>query len=311
MSLRKVLVTASIGILIASSMSGCGDDDDSLSGEKFIADYCTIMASCCETWGSSNDSGARCKEVFGFYAMGSVNQASADACLSNLRKDQADGTLCEGKPASAQTQDDPCDTALGTKDPEEQNGTIPAGGTCKMSSDCAAPAGGIANCDSVSVEGGYVYYCQQVTPGKEGDGPCTMTIYSNGSTFGYGTSEKVPQTVGCKQADGLYCDSSAKTCKKQAANGAPCTGSTECQEGSFCYNSLCAPNLAEGATCEKYMTTCQTGLYCDETSKVCAKLKHLGDPCTDMTECTAADCTDGKCGAGIGGAFAAMMMCPM
>lgn len=309
MSLRSVLLTTSIGLFVALAAPGCSDDDSG-SAEKFISDYCGIVSSCCEVWGAKNDNGARCNEVFGFYAMGGVDQAAADACLANMRKDQASGTLCEGKPANS-TEDDPCDRVFGTNQ-QQQNGTTPAGGTCKMSTDCAAPAGGMAVCDSISTGSGFDHYCQAVTAGKEGDGPCTVNIYSNGSTISYGSSEKVLQTVGCKQADGLFCDQSgSKTCKKLASNGSPCTGSGECVEGSFCSNWLCAPDLEEGATCEKYTTTCATGLYCDESTKVCAKLKHLGDPCTDMTECTASDCTDGKCGAGIGGAFSAMMMCEM
>lgn len=311
MNLRKALLAATIGLLLASAIPGCSDDDKNNAGEKFIADYCTLMATCCETWGGTNDNGAQCKTSFQYFAL-MVDPTYSDACVAQMRKDQAAGTLCESKPASSVSKDDPCQKVFGENQQQQQNGTNPAGTACEMSSECAAPAGGVAMCDSLAVDGGFVHYCQAVTAGKEGDGPCTANLYSNGSTVSYGTGEKQPQTIGCKQADGLYCDlSGSKTCKKLVANGSACGGSGECVEGSFCNNWICSPNLKQGEACETYKTVCETGLYCDEGTKVCAPAKHMGEPCTTMGECVTMDCTDGKCGPGLGALFSAMMICKM
>lgn len=64
--------------------------------------------------------------------------------------------------------------------------------------------------------------------------------------------------------------------------GENCKDNTDCVYGT-CQNDICDSKTA-GAACEDTLE-CNTGLYCDTTSKLCTQLKTDGAICSDNYEC--------------------------
>ncbi len=312
---RAWIRLAAAPVVVALAVTACGDDDEKSPMQSFVNEYCSMVSTCCESWGAKNDGGATCKMFIAYMSMGATYDAArGDACLEYMRSAQSEGKLCTVATSASTADPNPCQEVIETA---PSTGTTQPGGTCDFSDDCAAPAGKTASCasyyssDGDAGSGSFVRYCQVVTPGKEGDGPCSMTVTENGSTWSSSMGgDKVLETISCAKADGLYCDQTSQKCTAVSADGADCKISEACTTASFCSSSgKCTPDIAIGSACEEFYSDCVEGAYCDEASGECAKLKAQGEACVSMTECVTMDCTDSKCGPGFGSGLVGGMLC--
>lgn len=158
----------------------------------------------------------------------------------------------------------------------------PAGSTCTASNQC----------DSNS-------YCdfnqQKCVALPTGGQPCTTqyqcasTAYCDFSSQPY--TCRVAATIGqpCSgtqcTAD-AYCDYSltTPTCAAKKQGGSSCTSPSQCASGR-CEANICRTPASEGQPCRLF-TDCQTGLYCDDVSKVCTRYAlnlQSGATCTGHT----------------------------
>jgi hypothetical protein len=246
--------------LLCSSLSGCGDDDESGgAGAGFMNEYanvyCSGVAPCCAAAGSEHDVSA-CKQFFEFY--GSVaarsakhfDAAAADQCLVDL---QAALASCDSKePAS-------CSRAL--------SGDAAPGAACDDDIDCALPPAGTARCDlDFETDTGK---CQVLLPPEEGK-PC-----------GLGSTES--EVYDCTDHPLFYCGSDS-LCVARVAIGSPCTSSNDCTADGFCdtTSNVCVAKIAIGQSCAS--AECVDEAYCDAADS-CQQKKAAGQACTEVEEC--------------------------
>lgn len=103
---------------------------------------------------------------------------------------------------------------------------------------------------------------------------------------------------------GLYCDSTARTCKPYVTEGGACSAELRCARELRCdsTSNKCVKQVlaAEGQACGADAVRCQTGLGCDPTTSKCVKVTMVapgGDCSGTFTRCTEGRCIEGtnKC----------------
>ena len=264
MTLKSIL-----GWFLGSSMLvlACGgatddDDDDFLDEakfrERFPTQVCAQLASCCNGVGAPIDDAA-CQAEASEVAEEmreegvSYDGAAAAACLKAF-SDALSRCALPGEGTS-----DICDSIY--------VGTIPEGGACQSSDQCA----GDAACEP-NATGALVCVTYQSAPrGVAGEGcygtcegdpsaPCAVPALPPGSE----TGGKL-----CYVSDGLHCDFTT---------------------------FVCAPVPAVGEPCPDYY--CGAGAYCDELTGTCRQAVPNGAACELSSQCRIRQCNDGVCGEG-------------
>jgi hypothetical protein len=265
--------------------------------DSAVAAYCAGFQACCNSKG------------FPF---------SASACDSNLRSQFSGSTICSGLSVyNAQAAGDclaQLQAALSNCSSENAAapackdvcvGTVPAGSTCTLDTDCARPTGGDVHCVTTSASD-TTRVCVVTPRGTLGSGcNSTCTQSADGSeicsVMGVAVGSPVPTgDATCYTGDGLYCSTADFSCHAIAAVGGSCTSFDGCASGSYCdlSKSVCTTKVAAGAACPQY-NECTDGTYCN-SSQVCAAQKATGQPCTSSNECvghcdsTTNICTDGS-----------------
>lgn len=287
------IVGVVIGWVVAcggsTSSSGSPVQKEDFSTQASDA-LCDSLAGCCSTAGLPYD-GAACRA--GFAALlapqASNPKIAYDAtagggCVAALR-----GLGC----APLDGVREPCGNVFA--------GTVPNGGPCSSSDECAAPAGGRAFC-----LGGQ---CHAEPRGAAGDA-CSSTCTESGSStscagFGGvasggadGGTSPGGDLARCYTNDGLTCGPS-DTCEKVPALSEPCTFGG-CGENAFCDQSgaagVCAARRDVGGTCNGF-DECVTTAFCDTASRKCATKKADGTTCQSGLECQGGSCRAGACAA--------------
>lgn len=323
------LALAGLCVGIGCSSGGGGGYNPSTATPVAQADYCAtkanaycgILLTCCQQAGYPTDSG-KChdammtdcqSEVSSKLAAGrSYDAKAAGICLGGIPS-LISG--CKEIPSSATTNT--VSEACG----HIWVGSVPVGGTCSSSSDCAAsPDGSNVTCSAPSVPGdggttgGSKCVVQPVA--KLGE-PCG-TVADAGASYvscasglscqyvpgdgGVGASHCVqPGDVGaaCQSASacksGLTCDTTTQKCSQPAAIGAACTpfSSTSCATGAYCESTSkkCTPLPGAGSPCiTSTYPQCSPDTICDSTSKNCVAKKANGQACTSRSQCVSNYC---------------------
>jgi hypothetical protein len=287
------VVAAVLGVLAACSSEASGQ-------EKFVDDFCGIVAPCCVKLGKSGDTGS-CKSLLGFGA--GFDQAKGDACIADLRSRQSDPSFCDtGFLGTAA-----CKDVFKSSSSGGPSGSAKVGEACQFESDCAKDPRGDVSCTFGKI-------CQVRLVGKEGD-PCNGTSYSlKGGTAtsfnGSGTDALAQITVCDSDKSNIYCDDAARTCKAIGGAGSSCTGDVACPKTAYCKSGQCVDRVPVGGTCT--FSDCVAEARCDSATKTCVALLADGAACQTGSDCASSECDKGKCvafGTGIGSAFALGLLC--
>lgn len=286
---RRILVTLGAAVLGALAIGGCSDDDDSKSksgASQFIAEYCAVFMPCCEQAGMGSNP-AQCQQILGaFSAALNFSAEQAQECLEQMRAASAEPDFCATGPTNAPA----CDTAF-----TSPGGTVPPGGECTTSGDCAEPANGTASChfEYDAETGSSTSKCLVEMDGKQGDA-CIGTV-EDGFTSHVADLSGVAEGYVCDMAKGLYCDRDELVCKPVAQLNEQCSFDHPCAIGTVCdfASSTCQKPAAVGEDCSA--TECEDGAYCDGDTNKCAPAKAGGEACDSSRECQSGSCLNQKC----------------
>lgn len=186
------------------------------------------------------------------------DEAGARTCVEAIRVH-----ACDDLPATQKKLNDACAKMF--------VGTVPDGGSCLFSTECAG--GAVCN----------VSMCM-------GNGACCL-----------GVCEKKPATVAiggdCSTnpcVDTAYCDGSAMppTCKARKDNGEACDAQGQCKEGQRCDVAGSLPTCYllsdRGKACNPALEAggcIRNDDYCHPTDRKCVALPGDGQPCTEKGQC--------------------------
>jgi hypothetical protein len=262
------------------ALSACGSSGSSTSGsdepeepfgaspevEAFAADYleayCAAAARCC-----ANDpefSIARCRE----HDLTDIGLALARQSKYVFRADMASACLAELATAVICRDDTPasCSAAI--------EGTVPTGGTCRSTYDCAYRRRLLDTCPYR----------------EEGELICKGPV-------GAGERCGLNEAGICLRSDGLQCDDVTHRCVALFAAGSPCSYSTECAEGLRCVMDVCGPGKVAGDPCTS-QDDCAEGNFCSGGNR-CNVVWPAGtacDPDVDWYACGEDGiCENGTC----------------
>jgi len=272
---------------------GCFGSDEPSSGPialeelsaRVAESFCRLIEPCCPE-GASFDQQS-CVRMLGDGvfdvdvadpAKYSYDANAAGACLDAL---DGLGNLCSDSAMTLSTMPDACGVPF--------QGTVPPGGACAASIECARPTGGDVDCD----EG----VCIVERTAAEGEA-CYWTCTRRGAGYSCGSSNVgiagTPVEQGrCYTNDGLHC-SSGRVCARREGLGGACARDGGCQDELYCdfLAGTCQSRLGAGMPCTG--GDCQQGHYCDSGTRTCALQAQSGSPCSDSDACL-----DGFCDAGI------------
>lgn len=280
------LALAGLGVGIGCSSGGGGGFNPSNAPPIAQADYCAskanaycgVLVTCCQQAGYPGDS-AKChdamiadcqNEVSSKTAAGrSYDPKAAGICLGGLP------SLVSGcKPIATSTTSSTVSDACG----RIWVGSVPVGGTCSSSSDCApSPDGSRVTCSGSSIpsDGGTGSKCVVQPVAKLGE--------SCGAVADAGVSYVSCESgLSCQYVAGTDGGVGSSRCVQPGDVGAACQSGSACKSGLTCDSTTqkCAPPAAIGAACTPFTSTgCATGAYCDATSKTCTALPGAGSPC--------------------------------
>ncbi len=128
--------------------------------------------------------------------------------------------------------------------------------------------------------------------GKAGQ-PCAYTLSPSGAA-------ELPLLLECDNTDGtLYCDPTSSTCKQLPESGQPCLSppppgvSSSCDPNPALHLTCRTTGTSSAGTCQGLATSgqdctsvaCDTGLYCDGTTRTCLPLPTLGQSCSTSGQC--------------------------
>jgi len=276
---------------LALLSAGCSGGTPTATLETFIAEYCTVLAPCCDKAGLPTN-GAQCRALFTNSAAqaGAYDPAKGAACLEEYKAAAKQPDFCTNSALSNSTQS--CGDVF------EGAGTKQPGEACEEDNECIRSSKGEVECEHYWVGSAEARLCQVRMVGKEGDKPCVGTVDGN-LTMGTLSSDKPPsEGYLCNRANGVYCDGDGKAgCLKIQTTGGVCTGSASCDPVSYCDYSKkqCLARVAVGATCDTFDQNCEKTANCDSTSKKCVAKLAEGAACTSSAACVTDSCVNGKC----------------
>ncbi len=300
--LRSSLAVSSLVALVAVVGCRSGSDDPqqgdpTKAGPIAVEAYCDALAReqcaietrCCGQAGLGTDA-AECRTIV---------RASCDAAVAKHQAaghafQPANAGICV---ASKQALFDGC--AARKEDPPPADpaasirarageacsrvwaGTVPPGGDCKTSDDCAPleVPGSKPVCASTTTGAGTTHACKHFYALGEG---------------------AVCSALDCRQ--GLRCNNEpgkSGTCVADSSStagraklGASCGFDVLCDEGLACDAGTCAPAHDVGGSC-LWAGDCKTELFCE--AKTCQAKRAIGEACKDGSGCASGTCLDAKC----------------
>jgi hypothetical protein len=267
---------------------GCGGSG---SGAISLADLpaavvnmaCPIRAHC----GQYPDE-ATCRASF----RSDPGQAQADVAAGTVKYDGAMAAACLAAIAS-ETRD--CRTSQTPSSPPPSclaifTGTLPLGGACLASEECASGWCDFSGCADVCCRGMCVPGpLSQIPLGgtcSGANGECVAGAFCDASSTPFQCVPVLPAGSPCLAPDscaaGLECLPSTRVCGTLAAEGAPCTGEGTCDLlTDFCDSTTatCKPRLAPGSDCDPSNDGCVGYAFCDQATSKCLALGRVGERC--------------------------------
>jgi len=271
------------GVLVfATIIAACSEDKedpDAAAQTQFLTDYCKIIEPCCPAIPGAVAGAEACQKRIREIDPAIVKDVRARTdCLAQLRDLTPKNDFCEefGNLTQPACPDLRRKLTTGVKKP---------GDPCTTDAECAPSYDGFVTCKTV---------CQLTKRGKEGDGPCVMTVVGD---IERPLKEPAagPAAFICYTRDGIYCDTDAKKCQKPLALGAECARDEQCEKTAFCNpnTNKCANRKSVGNSCS-IDSECARVAHCEEAFCANDTLKE-GEACEKDELCETDFCIDGKC----------------
>jgi hypothetical protein len=309
--MRLVPCLAGLIVLAFSCTGGA-----SAGREEFLAGYCELLRPCCQQAHLPDDlADCRARLELKVPRAGFDPQA-AGACLTALREGAQRADFCQ-RPDPDQRA---CDGMFAFA--RSVTGSKPPGEPCLYSGECAASDEGPVVCQTefaASSRRARARACQIQIRGRQGDGPCELTLPDPEATFPYPNLYSLglvtyrrstfqrpalppARKYHCYRGDGLRCAEEEQRCVPLARVGERCTSSVDCAAGAFCDPSggVCRARQPMGAACNPdgfAQQVCQAGGYCDASTRTCSSQVAFGAPCTQDDQCTTGACVNDRCAA--------------
>lgn len=240
-------------LVVAWSVTGCGDDDASGNAtiDDLVTAVCKAKRGCCERAGMDNPSLDDCEAD----AMEGASLSAIQAGTLVIREPQLTQCVAAYRDQAQTCEIGPnvnvCSMAI--------LGTVAPGGACSVAPECAPAELPVVCWKAVTGDTtNEVGVCRELTRAQLGDA-CVKS--GSGPNLGEvrGDESLAPHAY-CDTADGLYCKGGTDpVCAMIAATGAACTGS-ECAPEDYC-DDTCKPRVAEGEPCPSPLA-CESGLLC-------------------------------------------------
>lgn len=301
MSYSKNWALVGVVLALGTAAGGCKSGNDAPDPiplnqfpQTFAKTLCDTIAPCCAAaalpYTAANCQGNATDDFTQYATLASSSSHimydadAAGACLSALRDALSSCRYGAGTIAA-------CENMF--------RGTVPAGGACAQSSECASQFCNNSVCTAptdTSQHGQAGQACAgDCYLRADGTASCsTLFPPSNGNVA-------APTATGyCYQNDGLYCDFSAPTpaCAPFKKLGETCA-QARCGTGTFCdYQGGVAPVCAaqrDSGPCST-LDTCTEASYCAGGGVAlgqCVARKPDGFACTSPEECVTGVCSDG------------------
>ncbi len=245
--------------------------------EPFAKSYaqtvCEGAAGCCKGDGLTFDVATCVDELTSAFKAAAqcvtVDEQAADRCIAAL------GPLAsECSPPSNLIDLDRAGCAGAIR------GTVPPGGVCRTTLDCAPPSDGFATCLE-----------------RDGDTRC-VTVHQVKQEGGACDPLSEPEAWDCDPYEGLYCNPETARCETIGLPGGACaetySSTMSCVAGTDCRLGVCEPLGKPGDACGAVEVPCEG--RCDETTSTCVSLRAPGESCVADEECgRGAACSSGVC----------------
>jgi hypothetical protein len=300
--LRVVLVgvpaTMSLGACGGDSKGGGAEDQDSIAGPvgpvsengfaaAFTSTFCDSIADCCRQTGYDPSS---CRTTLAPQMTALLNLRLSSP---NVVYDETASANCLNAYRSAfvACTDQELHAQIASACEPVFRGTVPVGGTCAESYECATPASGRVRCDTgVCTENSDTdpWDSDHAVAGEACGGTCSG---DDGSVGCEGTNLSAGTAL-CWVQDGLYC--SNNVCVALPAIGRPCGNSNYCVVDGHCESGTCVADIAAGP-CNSD-DDCVNTSYCDfSANRQCTPLKANGAACDMSSECIGGQCEADRC----------------
>jgi hypothetical protein len=274
----------SIAFLASLPILACAqeaEDDSFARRDKFVADFCDIVSSCCDKTFGTVVTLEQCRtNVSTFDTAAIEDEVARNTCITQLQAavTKHSGSFC-AKYGSSEI------AACPDIRRAQNTGGAKPGEPCTKATDCAPSFEGPVQCNN----GG----CQLLKRGKEGDLPCTATD-TGGAEISVGSVPGPTAYVCHVKDDDVYCDSTSKACTKPKAVGTDCEKTEECIPTAYCNETTkkCQIKKSSESSCSE-SSECQAPFHCDEG--FCRNDLADGDTCKSNDMCRSDNCAMGKC----------------
>lgn len=278
---RVVLKFASVLLGVSAFVVACAGDEEEADPAKaaqdaFVADYCEIIKNCCANTLNQPEDGPGCRTRIAALDPAMVKDEKArNDCMIQIRAVTSQADFC----TDFGSMNIPACPDLRRR---ANVGTLKIGEVCAADAECAPSFEGTIACSGV---------CQLTRRGKEGEGPCRLTIEGDLETK---VNDKVdgPSAVSCYVKDGLYCDPDSKKCIRPKPVDSDCSEHSDCVPTAYCHpeTEKCTIRLGGDNACTEDFQ-CQ-GLCKD---KFCTSALEEGEKCDVNEECVTRLCEGGRC----------------
>jgi hypothetical protein len=272
----------------SDAFASSGEASSPLSPENFPTTFanavCDSLVACCQQSGLDSSS---CQPTLQAVLAAWIASKTADpkvvldqeAAARCIEITRAGFKACTDQSVAQQSGGD-CSNMV--------HGTVPVGGSCESSSQCAPTTAGTSACTNrvcVVRELPVTPDSRHRTLGEACDGTCHPSYCM--------WSETSQPPALCWTDDGVYCENGA--CVATPAVGQPCT--SYCPKDAHCADGLCAPNTSDGPC--KDDDECLPQSRCFGAGAAgpgrCTLLKENGISCTSPKECISGQCLTGAC----------------
>jgi len=257
--------------------------------QRFAESYCQSIAACCSRQGFASTA---CNTTLREQVRAQL-QSSATNPKIHFNPDAGAACIDAYATALQACTDRASFTATDSACERVFEGTVPVGGECGRSAECAPPAHGSVSCTTGVCELGTNPSSARSAPHRQLGEACAGSCESSGgyATCSGSSSGLDPELGSCWLEDGLLCESDV--CVRAPLAGEACSSWGYCASTAHCVNKVCIANQSSGPCTQD--SECLQPTVCDDTLKTCHPRKANGEPCDTADECQGGQCHEDHC----------------